>query len=70
MASDFDFVTQPSLQALSMREGKTERQKMRACLLGPFGTAMGANSRDRGGNDRVHARVVEKIAFQGGRTKA
>ena len=55
-----------------MREGKTERQKMRACLLGPVGTAMGANgpgiAEER--TESRHAEFVEKIAFQGGRAKA
>ena len=38
-----------------LKEGKTEDQKIRACLLGPVGTAMGANCLNREGKNRVHA---------------
>jgi hypothetical protein len=46
------------------KEGMTEDQKIRAFLLGPVGTAMGANWLNRGGKTRTSRRKKEKIAFQ------
>ena len=70
--TQFVYGNHAAIRSISVgSSGRKDRASENARLpAGPVGTAMGANSRDRGGKDRVHARVVEKIAFQGGRAKA